>query len=146
LDDDGNEKGDSDDSEEEFLDDFVREDRVNEERERREMRGGLLPPMPGSGVNSVGNVGVAAAAVGVDPAAPVGVAETGEAAVAVPSEWHDTWTDLPIGPSVAKHYHFHSNSSHNDVDPRKRGRLETRVRCAVCDSKSSFQCRECGVY
>ena len=52
--------------------------------------------MPGNGVNSVGNVGVAAAAVGVDPA-PVGVAEPGEAA-AVPSEWYDTWTDFPIEP------------------------------------------------
>ena len=73
------------------------------------MRVGLLPPMPVSGVHSIGNVGV-------DPAAPVGVVEAGEAAAAVPSEWHDTWTDLPIGRSVAKHCHFHSNSSHNDVD------------------------------
>ena len=97
FDDYGNKNDDSGDSDdpEEFVDDFLRENRDNEKRGRREMRG-LLPPMPGNGVNSVGNVGVAAAAVGVDPA-PVGVAEPGEAA-AVPSEWYDTWTDFPIGP------------------------------------------------
>ena len=96
FDDYGNKNDDSGDSDdpEEFVDDFLRENRDNEKRGRREMRG-LLPPMPGNGVNSVGNVGVAAAAVGVDPA-PVGVAEPGEAA-AVPSEWYDTWTDFPIG-------------------------------------------------
>ena len=66
----------------------------------------------------------------------------------------DLWAPTSKWHEFASHpFHIRNTGKHTPqqagtqkYSPRKRARLETRVRCAVCDAKSSFQCRECGVF
>ena len=60
------------------------------------------------------------------------------------SKWHEFDCHYFHVRNTGKHTPQQAGT--HKYSPRKRARLETRVRCAVCDAKSSFQCRECGVY